>query len=115
MKDYMLSAKIAKEFEWRMWADLIPFIQWPANWEVKAIPPMGSAIIRYWVRLPESKEHISIYLDCYGMLGACDSPYWEIYPNSEGDCDRFNIDDIEGLLEGVKQALDNQEAKHEKE
>lgn len=105
MRDYKLSHDMEEQFEWRKWADAIPFINWPSTWLIKAIPPMTGAVIRYWVKLPKSKNHISIYLDCYSMLGACDKPYWEIYPNKDGDCDRFDMNNTKGLLKGIRQAL----------
>jgi hypothetical protein len=69
---------VANEHEWRKWAKAIPYIKWPSDWEVKAIPPAAGAIVRYYVKTPNC-EIVSIYLDCYDILGFMGYPYWEVY------------------------------------
>jgi len=96
----MLSAQMEKEFEWTKWANEIPFIKWPANWEVKAIPPFCGAIIRYWIMTP--RGNISVYLDCYDVLGYFGEPHWEVYPDSEDNNARFAMNDVEGLLKCIE-------------
>lgn len=101
MKNFNLHIQMEKEFEWRKWAKEIPFIKFPADWEIAIIPPFTGAIVRFLVNTPLRKG-VSIYLDCYGMLGACYEPYWEVYPDKEGDNSRFKINDIEGLLKCIE-------------
>lgn len=91
--------------EWRKWIDLIPFINWPEEWEVKAIPPFGGAIVRYQVRLKGDDEHVaSIYLDCYDELGYYGKPYWEVCPVGE-DVGRCDMADIKRLFELIETSL----------
>jgi len=100
---FKLSSECEEVFEWRKWAEKIPYIKWPSDWEVKAIPPFGGAIIRYNIKKEDKK--ISVYLDCYGILGGVASyPYWEIYPY-KGDTFRCAINEIEELLEAIATAL----------
>lgn len=100
-------ALIESHYEWRKWCQEIPYIKFPENWEVKAIPPFGGAIIRYIIKHENpNSERISIYLDCYGELGIVDEPYWEIYPDIDGDTYRCRMNDIEDLLERLHIILD---------
>lgn len=94
-----MSAQMENEFEWGKWAIEIPYIKWPSDWEVKAVPPFCGAIIRYWINTPRGK--VSVYLDCYDLLGFFGSPHWEVYPNINGDNERFAMNDIEGLLQCI--------------
>lgn len=100
----ILSSMLGQKHEWRKWAKEIPFIQWPADWKVKAVPPFCGAIIRYVVETP--KARVSIYLDCYDQLGCFGEPYWEAYP-VEGDTARFEMSDIEGLLKVIASATES--------
>lgn len=38
----------------------------------------------------KGKERISAVLSYPGGLGYCDNYFWEIYPNKQGDCTRFD-------------------------
>jgi len=75
---------VEKTFEWEKWAKEIPFINWPSNWSIKAIPPFCGAVIRYRIVDNENPENsVSVYLDCYDALGCVGSPYWEVYPGTK--------------------------------
>lgn len=87
---FEVSCACEKAFEWKSWPELIPFIQWPQEVEVKATPPFGGAVIRYNVKLrgvDNKIAFVSVYLDCYNLMGCVDEPYWEIYPARGGDTD----------------------------
>lgn len=99
MKEIAAESYLADRFEWRKWMEEIPFIKWPADWAVKAIPPFGKAVIRYRVKLPCGSE-VSIYLDCYDNLGVVGKPYWEVYPY-QGDCARVFMNDTDELIEVI--------------
>jgi len=101
-----LSMELEEAAEWRRWTDEIPFIKFPADYSVKALPPFGGAIIRYWIKKDGCDQQISVYLDCYNMLGAIPmEPHWEIYPDSEGDNARFKMNDTAVLLEEIEKAF----------
>jgi hypothetical protein len=95
---------IEKEMEYDRWYKEIPFIRFPASWEVKIVPPFRGAVVRFRVRNARGKE-ISVYLDCYDNLGHYGAPYWEIYPNAEGDISRYPMRDVDGLLDGIKRSF----------
>jgi hypothetical protein len=108
-KRWNATAECSEAFEWRKWQNEIPFIQWPSDWEVKAIPPFAGAVIRYFIR--HSKDysaHVSVYLDCYDQLGCVGQPYWEIHPNTSDDCDRFLMAETKELLQGISDSLAKQ-------
>lgn len=91
--------------EWRQWVDRIPFIELPAGWKVKPIPPYFHAIARMRVESPAGNGY-SIYLDTGNKLGYFDnegSPYWEVYP-IEDDVARFAMEDVVGLVECMVEA-----------
>lgn len=96
--------KINEAFEWHKWMNEIPYLQFPSDWLVKAIPPFNTGIIRYWVTKPGLKDRVSIYLDCYDTSGCVGQPYWEIYP-IDGDCERFLMNETKELLDGIGRAL----------
>ena len=95
---------IEKEREYDRWYKEIPYIRFPASWEVKVTPPFNGAIVRFRVRNTRGKE-ISVYLDCYDTLGCYGSPYWEIFPAADNDIARYAMNDIDGLLRGLKASM----------
>jgi len=104
---FELSHKLSKVLEWDKWIKEIPFIPFSKKWEVKIIPPTQGAIVRFRVRIRKYKDakYISVYLDCYDILGSFGSPYWEIYPNKEGDVSRIPMNDMDELLAELKEAF----------
>lgn len=106
---FKLSAEMDEAFEWQKWDTLIPYINWPSEWSVKARPPMVGAVIRYDIREDITGYTISIFLDCYNMLGALNwqnpTPYWEIYPSDDEDVERFAMEDVNGLLNGLRRSF----------
>lgn len=101
-------ALIEGHYEWRKWAQEIPYIKFPGNWEVKAIPPFAGAIIRYIIKHENctGDDSVSIYLDCYGELGCVDEPYWELYPDVDGDTYRCGMNNVDDLLSRLHEILD---------
>lgn len=104
-KVYELSHEIGRLQEWDKWRKEIPFIKWPNDWEIKIIPPFGAAIVRFLVNTPKAKG-LSVYLDCYNYLGYYDlkqTPYWELYPASDGDVFRCEMKDTESLIKAISE------------
>ncbi len=95
---------IEKGMEYDRWYKEIPFIKFPASWEVRIVPPFRGAVVRFRVRNARGKE-ISVYLDCYDNLGHYGAPYWEIFPAADNDIARYAMNDIDGLLKGLKAAM----------
>ncbi len=97
--------KVELDEEWEKWRCSIPSLQFPADWKIQIIPPMVGAIIRFHVN-----DIVSVYLDCYNKLGIFTDkddkplPYWEIHPY-QGDCARYAMEDVEGLLKGITEIL----------
>jgi hypothetical protein len=76
----MISAKHEVAFEGRRWVGDLPFLAFPADWEVQVIPPFCGAIVRFRARLRGGEKIVSVYFDGYNLLGIYDGPYWEAYP-----------------------------------
>jgi len=111
MKLCMLEKRInniVPQEDWELWGDKIPYISFPSGWQVRAIPPFGGAVIRYNIKDKTGKAHVSIYLDCYDIVGAYGAPYWEVYPCEGGDAFRCEMDNVGGLLEAVQKSMDEQ-------
>lgn len=87
----------------------IPCLKFPSDYEVKIIPPMAGAIIRFHIK--KGKALVSVYLDFYDMLGYYGSPYWEIYPYKDGDTYRCGLNDTDELLEAIEESLEKQNDK----
>lgn len=108
MTNMMERMVLEQREDWMNWIGKIPYIQWPASWEVKAIPPFCGALIRYNVR-ENGNNLVSVYLDVFNNLGFEDGPYWEVYPayaDEDGaDPGRCGINDVPELLSLIKKGL----------
>lgn len=105
--DQIIVLKSEQIQEYKKWAKEIPFIPFKEDWEVKPIPPFGGAIVRFIVRRKDDLEKsISVYLDCYGRLGAMEKPYWEIYPYKE-DTYRCYMEEVEDLVNAIDREFGN--------
>lgn len=91
--------RLEKKEEWHKWAQEIPEIVFDPGWKIRMRPPTVGAIVRF------EAEGISVYLDCYGRLGCVGEPYWEIHPSPDGDCERFLMNDVEGLVDGLRRSI----------
>jgi len=102
--------EVAKVFEWDKWLEEIPYINWPSSWEVRAVPAVQTGIIRYNVRhIKNEKVWVSIYLDAYDRAGFYYmKPYWEVYPDVDDDCLKFDMIDTDGLLKAIKASFKKQ-------
>lgn len=99
---------IEKKYEWIKWRTEIPYINWPSDWLVKAIPPSHCMIIRYNIKHKDNpNSFVSVYLDCYDELGCVGKPYWEVYPVGN-HCGRCLMNETDELLSFIKQSLDEQ-------
>jgi hypothetical protein len=107
LKAMHLSQELGALLEWRKWSVEIPYIRWPSNWHVKAIPPWTGAIVRYNV-LDVHGSKISIYLDCYDILGSFGEPYWNIFPDDDGGASRYAMNDLKGLIGGMRKSFKSQ-------
>lgn len=111
MNKYELAAKAEKEMEYYKWVKLIPDINFKSEWNVRPCPSYGGAVVRFFVSdkrtiKNKSRKHVSIYLDCYSMLGGVDEPYWEVYPCFDGTCGRCLINEKEELVSLIQESLD---------
>ena len=103
--DRMARYEIENRQGWREEINRIPFIAFPAGWQIKVIPPFGDAVVRFQVKLPSGCWK-SVYLDVRGSLGFFGAdldnpvPYWEVYP-CNGDTGRCHLDDTEELLKMI--------------
>lgn len=107
---WLLAEACDYTFEWQKWSKEIPYLKFPAQWEVKIMPPFAAAIVRFGVKTCNG-DRVSVYLDCYNHLGcfvADDGtplPYWEVYPASNGDTARFAMNDTSGLIAEIERAI----------
>jgi hypothetical protein len=98
-----LSAEYSRAFEHGKWVQEIPIIDFGPNLLVRPIPPFAGAVVRFLVydkHLPGQK--ISVYLDCYDMLGFYQAPYWEAYPIN-GDTFRVAMPDVNELMCAIEE------------
>lgn len=96
------SVRHERAFEYRKWCDKIPYIKFDPGWEVKVIPPFGGAVVRFLVNYKGNQ--VSVYLDCYEMLGCMGQPYWEMYPYEE-DVKRFYLNETDELINCIREEL----------
>lgn len=105
----IMLTKYEQKMEHKKWAAEIPFLSFEPEWKIKIIPPSGGAVIRFVVTDKEERNHVSVYMDAYDNLGYMGKPYWEIYPSEEGCTERFLLEEIEELIEGIERALNSPE------
>ncbi len=105
LKRARASAEHDVAFESEKWMGQIPYIPIPAGWEIQPIPPFGCAVVRFVVK--KGEHTISVYLDCYGLIGAWNRPYWEIYPgaNPQGEPERIAMEAVDELLYQLSQSF----------
>ena len=96
---YTASRNFDEAFETRKWIKQIPAIKFPPEWEIQIIPPFSGALVRFRIN-----DKTSVYLDGYGLLGAVDKPYWEVYPH-EDDVFRCDMNDVDGLLKAISESI----------
>lgn len=93
----------ARERAFREWQNRMPFLKFDSAWEVSVVPPFMGAIARFMVR--SDKNQVSIYFDAYDALGCMGQPYWELYPNSEGDTERFYLGEEVQMMAMIRELL----------
>lgn len=101
------SSELGELQEWKKWTKEIPSFPFKEHWRVKVIPPHTGAVVRFLVYAKadtDEKHPISVYLDCYDVLGLYGKPYWEVYP-VEGDIQRVSMNSIEELIQVIDNAL----------
>lgn len=94
--------------EYDKWIRDIPYIKFPASWEVQITPPFGGAVVRF--RVMVGSADVSIYLDCYDLIGFYGEPYWEIYPLND-DVYRCDMNDTTSLLTAISDSINEQQLK----
>lgn len=99
-------------FESREWVSKIPYLSLPSDIEFKVIPPFAGAVCRFMCK--KGSKTISVYLDCYDVLGCMSQPYWEIYPY-KGDTYRCYLNETEELSEKIMEELNREESENDDE
>lgn len=105
MEDFLLVERYSQIMEHSKWKKEIPYIQFPADWQVQISPPFAGAVVRF--RVKKDNAEVSIYLDCYNRLGYYSKPYWEVYPH-EGDVYRCDMLDTNSLLKAIARSIEQQ-------
>lgn len=96
---------VETKYEWKRWCKELPFINFPADWEVKIIPPFSGAITRFIIRHKERpNKTVSVYFDGYAELGVMNQPYFEAYPIGP-DVGRYYMDEVELMLKEIEEEL----------
>jgi hypothetical protein len=107
LDQFKASHDLEISMEWGKWRNEIPFLRFLNEWEVRVIPPITGAVVRFIVKMGEAE--VSVYLDCYENLGMFGEPYWEIYPY-EDDTFRCKMADTDALIEAIGHSLKEQSA-----
>ena len=103
----MQRSKIEQAEGWRELVRTLPYLSFPANCEVKILPPTGGALMRFLIRLKANPDKtISVYFDQFSRLGCMAEPYWEMYPNKDEDTSRYYQGEEEGLMAEIIDTLD---------
>ena len=91
---------------WQERSKLIPPLQFPSDWLVKLAMPFADATARFYVK--SGNRTVSVYFDTEGSLGGSSSqPYWEMYPNIDGNEERFLAGEEVELIDAIQRIFDN--------
>lgn len=87
----------------------------PSHWRLHLWPGTTGALVRFGVSFDgECRDLgeglVSIYFDVLSKLGCVAQPYWELYPNAEGDNERFLCGEEAELFEAIEKSLQDQKA-----
>ena len=86
-------------------ADMIPWLSFPEDWEVKPMFPFRGAAVRFLVRKAgDESQHYSIYFDTKDQLGFMNEPYWEVYPIGD-DVARWKQGEEQEMLTAIKKDI----------
>ena len=113
-----LAFEATDEFEWFKWLHKMPYISFPADWQIRIIPPYHGAIVRFLVSKVNLLNNVSVYLDCYDLLKPpYGEPYWEVHPygNNEDDVYRCPMNNVDDLLNAIEKSLEQVKRKEETE
>jgi hypothetical protein len=105
------ATKVAAIEKWREWSRKMPKLKFDKDWEVAVIPPFGGAMARFVVY--KGDKYVSVYFDAYSRLGWMYDddnnpiPYWECYPATNGDAERFLLGQENDLMEEIRNVLNS--------
>lgn len=106
----MLRLQLESTENWRGFCPSLPYFSFPPEWEVRTLPPFGGALLRFSVRKRGGGKEISVYFDVFDVfdaLGFADQQqYWEIYPDSYGDLQRFLTHELKEMFEEINKSLE---------
>lgn len=113
MDDDYLEKKLARsqverDEDWEEWCNKAPWLQFPPGLDVKIIPPVHGAMVRFMVRFADGTDAdntVSVYWDCHNALGIMSKPYWEIYPVKYKGDDGDDYEDTARYLEGEESQM----------
>jgi hypothetical protein len=97
-----IASEYDRLFESDKWRVEIPYIKFNSDWEVKIIPPSTGAIVRFLIKC--DKSTVSVYLDCYDLLGYYRAPYWEVFSYRDNTF-RCAMNDTKSLLKAIDISL----------
>lgn len=109
MKDVITLSRDLQDIQERsLDRNSIPFLTFKEHWEVRISFPFYGAAARFLVRKKGSCNCVSVYLDTTDSLGFVGEPYYEIYPNKNGDNERFLLDEesISCMMSAIEESLD---------
>ncbi len=93
---------------WRHHCQLIPPIVVPEGYFIKIAMPYGGVAARFLMgKVSDVGRVCSVYFDPFNRLGSFDNPYWEIYPNENGDTERFSVGQEVEMMECIVAALNS--------
>lgn len=90
---------------YQKWVDKIPMLHFKPEWSVKVLPSHGGAMARFLIFCGTAK--VSIFLDCYAMLGDDDVPYWEVSPHGK-DVTRCGMYQVDVLMQLIAESIEQQ-------
>lgn len=104
-KNLDLVYEYSREMKHEKYMREVPYLKFDADWEIKVLLPFAGAMLRFMVK--KQDVEISVYLDCFGNLGAVSHPYWEIYPAENGDCFRCDMSDTDSLINEIRKSINS--------
>lgn len=104
------SYELEKGLEYKRWMKELPFMEIPAGFKIKVVPPFHGAVVRFWIQKVGSvdmQDSVSVYFDSANVLGWMEHPYWEAYP-IDGECQRYFVGEEEKMIADIVKELNRE-------
>lgn len=101
------SHQLEDALDYGRWMRELPFMEIPAGFKIKVVPPWHGAVVRFWIQKADAvdmEKCISVYFDSRNVLGSMDQPYYEAY-SIDDECQRYFVGEEDKMMADIVREL----------